>query len=603
MDSQQRTRILGAVLVGLLLLVGSWKLLRSWVLDPVREKQNAIAGLKQQIEQHKQQVAGIKQAERNLARWTQQSLPPNEIDAQRLYKSWITNIAEVAGFDDLTVEPGRREPKSIRFGRIRKPLYNSVQVKLTGRTTFDRLCRFLYYVHRTDLTHRVAFLKVKSEGNEGNPYLSVELHLDGLALADAAPRKRLFPETTLQQPLSPDDPRIVVAETTGFPDMPEFRLRIGRQLLTVTDMPDGQWTVRPGVDPPPNPDADSLWQTAAGAVVQHLPVTILPDKTFGFYRREVVTRPNNPFVLPIPYNPRLEVAGNTRILRGETLQLRATASGLDPANGPAEYRLTDAPEGMTIDRATGDISWTPKQDAAVKTYSAQLQVVQRRASEPVLRRELNIEVIQRNDPPVLSVPAQHTAHVGQPLRFQATARDADGPEGDLRFSLSEAPPGAAIDSRTGKFEWTPGIDDEPKTYQFEVVVTDGGSPALSDRKSVSILLREDPQRYTRLIGTINDEGEHIAFLYDISTNRKITLTEGTPFSVAGVSGFVYVIGQDFLEFQTESGESYRLHLGQFLFERKPLADAAENTTGGKQSKTGPGGRSSKTAKTADDERP
>lgn len=571
MDPQRRTRLLGLTFIGLLLLWGGSKVLTVWVLNPIREKKNQIVSLKDQIEAEEKRVAEIKTAQRDLLRWKQQSLPPDGLDAQRVYKNWVNRLAEVTGFDDLSVEPGRREPKAIRRGRIRKPLYTSVQVKLKGRTTFDRLCRFLYYVHRTDLTHRVSFFRVKSEGNEGNPYLAVELYLDGLALADAAPRKYLFPETELARPLQRGSRILHVSGGDGFPQTVPFSVLVGRQMLTVTQREKTVFTVRPGVDPPPHSESLSVEAEPAGAPVEWIPLTLVKDRWLSYYRRHLFGRGKSPFVLPVPYHPRLDVVGSTTVRRGEMLQLQVRAVDLNPDEGPPRYQAgSPFPAGMKIDPRNGRMSWTPPASLSPGTYPAEVLVLQGQSTAPVLRQTLRLAVVIPNDPPVLSVPRRQAADIGRTVSFRAQARDPDGPQERLRFSLSGAPAGATIDPVSGRFEWTPTESVSPGRHEFEVIVTDGGTPPQQSRQRVVIEVRETPQRYTKLIAIITEEGRHQAWLYDVSTNRKTVLQEGEFFEAAGLAGFVYLIGQNFIEFQTKEGDSYRLLLGQFLSQREKL---------------------------------
>lgn len=71
--------------------------------------------------------------------------------------------------------------------------------------------------------------------------------------------------------------------------------------------------------------------------------------------------------------------------------------------------------------------------------------------------------------------------------FVATATDVNA--GDtLTFSLSgDAPAGAAIDSRTGKFTWKPTERQGPGDYRFDVIVSDG---RLTDSETITIHVSE-----------------------------------------------------------------------------------------------------------------
>ena len=62
---------------------------------------------------------------------------------------------------------------------------------------------------------------------------------------------------------------------------------------------------------------------------------------------------------------------------------------------------------------------------------------------------------------------------------------------DVEFSLEKNPPaGASINSKTGKFTWTPTKSQAPGNYVFDIVVVKG---ALEDRESIKITVTEKPE--------------------------------------------------------------------------------------------------------------
>src|SRR5262249_51214550 len=72
----------------------------------------------------------------------------------------------------------------------------------------------------------------------------------------------------------------------------------------------------------------------------------------------------------------------------------------------------------------------------------------------------------------------------------AKANDIDSPPSSLRFSLDNAPAGAAINPKTGVFNWTPSEEQGPQNFTFSVRVTDDGNPPLSDTKTINIQVNE-----------------------------------------------------------------------------------------------------------------
>jgi hypothetical protein len=91
--------------------------------------------------------------------------------------------------------------------------------------------------------------------------------------------------------------------------------------------------------------------------------------------------------------------------------------------------------------------------------------------------------------PVIDPIADRTITLGQTLNFTVTARDADVPAQTLSFSLDAGfPDGAAINSTSGLFTWTPIPAQAPSTNSITVRVTDNGTPPMSATKSFTIFV-------------------------------------------------------------------------------------------------------------------
>ena len=103
---------------------------------------------------------------------------------------------------------------------------------------------------------------------------------------------------------------------------------------------------------------------------------------------------------------------------------------------------------------------------------------------------ITITVAAANQPPVLGAIGNKTVSEGSPLSFTATATDPDA--GQTRsFSLNAgAPAGAAINSSTGVFSWTPTEAQGPGSYPVTVRVTDSGSPAQNDSETITVTVNE-----------------------------------------------------------------------------------------------------------------
>ena len=84
-----------------------------------------------------------------------------------------------------------------------------------------------------------------------------------------------------------------------------------------------------------------------------------------------------------------------------------------------------------------------------------------------------VTVVDNQPPEFTDVPEDDTVAVGE--EFAATV-DAEDPDGDeIEFSLTEAPEGAAIDSASGDFTFTPTQNQADSTFDIGVRASDGSA--------------------------------------------------------------------------------------------------------------------------------
>jgi cold shock CspA family protein len=117
-----------------------------------------------------------------------------------------------------------------------------------------------------------------------------------------------------------------------------------------------------------------------------------------------------------------------------------------------------------------------------------------------------------NQPPELDPVGDRSTAEGELLAFTATAGDPNAGD-SLVFSLgSSAPMGASITSG-GDFTWTPAEAQGPGSYTFAVVVTDDGTPPMSDSETITVTVHEVNE--PPMLGTVGnrtvDEGTVLAF--------------------------------------------------------------------------------------------
>ena len=108
--------------------------------------------------------------------------------------------------------------------------------------------------------------------------------------------------------------------------------------------------------------------------------------------------------------------------------------------------------------------------------------------ETIVSSPITIKVFDgANHAPAVDPIANQGVDELSALRFTASGTDPEG--GPLAFSLSQAPPGATIDSATGAFSWTPPETAGPGVYQVTVRATETASTVFAET-SVGITVRE-----------------------------------------------------------------------------------------------------------------
>jgi VCBS repeat-containing protein len=172
------------------------------------------------------------------------------------------------------------------------------------------------------------------------------------------------------------------------------------------------------------------------------------------------------------------------------------------------FSLTTAPEGMVIDSATGQITWTPEN--GTDTANVTVAVFDGTVSTT---QEFVIDVSAVNDAPVITSAANERATEDEAYSYVVTAEDIDGD--DLIFSLTTKPTGMTIDANSGAISWTPAnnVTSEVVTVQ----VSDGVLTA--------------SQTFTIVVTAVNDAPE-------ITSSPVTVATEDTEYNYTVVAADV-----------------------------------------------------------------
>ena len=172
------------------------------------------------------------------------------------------------------------------------------------------------------------------------------------------------------------------------------------------------------------------------------------------------------------FAPTLTSAPPTQAALGEVYSYRATASG----NPSPFYSLSQAPLGMTIDPASGIVSWIPIVEGSYDvTITASNGIGQDDSQSFTL-----IVTTEKFAPEIQSSPIT-IALVNQPYTYQAKATGSPNPT----FALNTAPAGMSIDPISGVISWRP-----TSTGDYEVIVAASNDEGEDDVQAYTLTVTQ-----------------------------------------------------------------------------------------------------------------
>src|SRR5213078_1450703 len=188
--------------------------------------------------------------------------------------------------------------------------------------------------------------------------------------------------------------------------------------------------------------------------------------------------------------PVLSVPADQTIDEQTSLSVSASATDADLPANTLTFALVSAPLGMSINPASGVISWTPSEAQGPSTNVVSVSVTDNGVPALSVTNSFTVTVTEVNLAPVLSVPADQTIDEQTTLSVSASATDADLPANTLTFALVSAPTGMTINPGSGAISWTPSEAQGPSTNVVSVSVTDNGVPALSATNNFTVTVTE-----------------------------------------------------------------------------------------------------------------
>jgi hypothetical protein len=217
--------------------------------------------------------------------------------------------------------------------------------------------------------------------------------------------------------------------------------------------------------------------------------------------------------------PTLAPIGDRLVQEGNLLTFTALGSDTDIPAQSFSYSLDEgAPAGAAINPTSGVFTWAPTEAQGPGVYT--LTIIVTDGGSPALNASETIRVTvgELNSAPTITDIPDRSVDEGTTLSFTATGADADLPPQTLTYTLLGAPTGAAINSASGAFTWTPTEAQGPSVHNISVVVTDNGVPARSATNQFTVTVNEVNSAPTTTALADQTIPENQAFSISITAN-------------------------------------------------------------------------------------
>jgi hypothetical protein len=174
--------------------------------------------------------------------------------------------------------------------------------------------------------------------------------------------------------------------------------------------------------------------------------------------------------------PVLNSIGNKSVNEGSLLSF--TISATDADGDTLTYSASNLPSGAAFNTSTRTFSWTPSYAQAGSYSNVHFQVSDGSLTDS---EDISITVNNVSQAPVLNSIGNKSVNEGSLLSFTISATDADGDT--LTYSASNLPSGAAFNTSTRTFSWTPNYAQAGSYPNVHFQVSDG---SLTDSEDISI---------------------------------------------------------------------------------------------------------------------
>lgn len=189
--------------------------------------------------------------------------------------------------------------------------------------------------------------------------------------------------------------------------------------------------------------------------------------------------------------PSIISAPNLNVSHGTLLSSYITAYNPESPPQTMVFSLSGAPVGMSINPASGLITWTPGAGFAGTTHNLTTTVSDDGVPPKQVSANFVVSVNAVNQAPIIQLVPPQTIPENEQFSLFLSATDPDLPGQSLSWSLGAGAPLGVTLSAAGLLQWTPSESQGPGLHGVSITVTDNGVPQLSDTTFINFTVTEE----------------------------------------------------------------------------------------------------------------
>ena len=190
---KQREKILAG---GLAAVIGVWQAgaqYKNFVVTPIEDRRADIANLEKRISDKEVDLAIARSEQKKYKNWKLRSLSANPIDAANSYQKWLVDLGRKVNLSNVKVIPHTAAVN------VKDKPFVAVTAQVTAEGKLSQVRDFLYEFRESKLLHRVNRIKLTTKQPTGDPTISIDLTVEGLALKESLVRDKIGDPETLKE--------------------------------------------------------------------------------------------------------------------------------------------------------------------------------------------------------------------------------------------------------------------------------------------------------------------------------------------------------------------------------------------------------------------